>query len=648
MSDQSDNKISRRGLLVQMGAAGTALAAGVILGQAAMGAESGRSTVTRHTYGGPGSSAGDGCSTGGFVNVMDYIPPEERAGIITGTSSYDCTTAINTALGNKCAILFSCGVFEISSPLILDTGNYVHGSGKGNTVIRLKAGSNCDVFRTKDFDMLKGNPNGAALAPRYFGIEHLTIEGNYMAKGWREDDNSCNNTQGSAIAIYGWGYQINAEVYNIATHALYSECMGDPGQQFERYSTVELHGRISGEEAVVFRGPGDIVLDKIVFGVVGVKPRPDYYAIASRTSSLFAGDTLDGVVLDETSPYDGHCELGFVHIYGVYYGYGIRTRGVCRIKAEHLVSENNRGGARFQDGAWGVVSILEVHANGRIPPEYKASISGSPPLPPLEGCLCESSWGMQISGLHVQRNGPSQDGWPSLKVSGAYNTVHLTSRGYANAATGAYYAGSAAVIEGVNQTVRVNAHRINGDAVVVRAVTSSIELNVRDVTNGSGLVRDAGSGNVNRGNCISGTVNEAAIGFTSTGTPTCESIRLVLNNSSPKPLFAGSRPDVQNRAQHWDISAAWSNAPYGTRSRVYFTFDMSDVAEQTITVPHRLIYQPDFREVSWSVEDRSATWDGQIEYIRLQAADAANLVFKIKLSQAGGTGADVRIGVQVG
>lgn len=647
MSEQSD-KISRRGLLVQMGAAGTALAAGIILGQGTMGAERGRSTVTHHTYGDPGFCAGDGCSTGGFVNVMDYIPPQERAGISAGTSSYDCTTAINTALGNKCAIMFPCGVFEISSPLILDTGNYVHGSGKGNTVIRLKAGSNCDVFRTRDFDALKGNPSGAALAPRYFGIEHLTIEGNYMAKGWREDGNSYNNTQGSAIAIYGWGYRINAEVYNIATHALYSECMGDPGQQFERYSTVELHGRISGEEAVVFRGPGDIVLDKIVFGVVGVKPRPDYYAIASRMSSLFAGDTLDGIVLDETSPYDGHCELGFVHIYAVYYGYGIRTRGVCRIKAEHLVSENNRGGARFQDGAWGVVSILEVHANGRIPPEYKASIAGSPPLPPLEGCLCESSWGMQISGLHVQRNGPSQDGWPSLKVSGAYNTVHLTSRGYANAATGAYYAGSAAVIEGVNQTVRVNAHRINGDAVVVRAVTSSVELNVRDVTNGSGLVRDAGSGNVNRGNCITGTVNEAAIGFTSTGTPTCENIRLVLNNSSTKPLFAGSRPDLQNRAQHWDISAAWSNVPYGTRSRVYFTFDMSIVAEQTITVPHRLMYQPDFREVSWSIEDRSATWDGQIEYIRFQAADATNLVFKLKLSQAGSTGADVRIGVQVG
>lgn len=633
---------------MQMGAAGTALAAGVILGQGAMGAERGQSTVTRHTYGEPGFCEGGGLRAGGFVNVMDYIPPEEHAGISAGTSSYDCTTAINTALGKKCAILFPCGVFEISSSLILDTGNYVHGSGKGNTVIRLKAGSNCDVFRTRDFDTLKGNTNGAALAPRYFGIEHLTIEGNYIAKGWREDNNSCNNTQGSAIAIYGWGYRINAEVYNIAAHALYSECMGDPGQQFERYSTVELHGRISGEEAVVFRGPGDIVLDKIVFGVVGVKPRPDYYAIAGRTSSLFAGDTLDGIVLDETSPYDGHCELGFVHIYGVYYGYGIRTRGVCRIKAEHLVSENNRGGARFQDGAWGVVSILEVHANGRIPPEYKASIAGSPPLPPLEGCLCESSWGMQISGLHVQRNGPSQDGWPTLKVSGAYNTIHLTSRGYANAATGTYYAGSAAVIEGVNQTVSVNAHRINGDAVVIRAVTSSIELNVRDVTNGSGLVRDAGSGNVNRGNCITGTVNEAATGFTSIGTPTCESIRLVLNNSSAKPLFAGSRPDLQNRAQHWDISAAWSNVPYGTRSRVYFTFDMTVVTEQTITVPHRLIYQPDFREVSWSIEDRAATWDGQIEYIRFQAADATNLVFKLKLSQAGSTGADVRIGVQVG
>ncbi|TNJ65474.1 hypothetical protein FE784_14740 [Paenibacillus hemerocallicola] len=647
MSDHA-GKISRRGMLVKMGAAGTALAAGVLFRQGSMGAEGGHSTVTHHTYGEPGSCADDGCSADGILNVMDYIPPEEHAGIRAGTSSYDCAAAINAALSNKCSVLFPCGVFEISSPLILDTGNYVHGSGKGNTVIRLKTGSNCDVFRTKDFDTLKGNPNGAALAPRYFGIEHLTIEGNYMAIGWREDGNGYNNTQGSAIAIYGWGYRINAEVYNIAAHALYSECMGDPGQQFERYSTVELHGRISGEEAVVFRGPGDILLDKIVFGVVGVKPRPDYYAIAGRTSSLFAGDTLDGIVLDETSPYDGHCELGFVHIYGVYYGYGIRTRGVCRIKAEHLVSENNRGGARFQDGAWGVVSILEVHANGRIPPEYKTAIAGAPPLPPLEGCLCESSWGMQISGLHVQRNGPSQDGWPSLKVTGAYNTVQLTSRGYANASTGGYYAGSAAVIEGVNQSVRVNAHRINGDAVVVRAVTSSVELNVRDVTNGSALVRDAGSGNVNRGNCITGTVNEAATGFTATGTPTCESIRLVLNNSSSKPLFAGSRPDLQNRAQQWEISAAWSNVPYGTRSRVFFTFDMSIVTEQTITVPHRLIYQPDFREVSWSIEDRLATWDGHIEYIRLQAVDAMNLVFKLKLSQAGSTGADVRIGVQIG
>lgn len=643
-------KMTRRGLLAGMGATATVLAAGVLWKGEMPGARAdGRSTVSMHTYGGEaGEACAAGCGWDGYVNVMDFIPAAERAGIAAGTSTYDCAPAINTALALGCPVLLPCGVFEISAPLVLETGNYVRGSGKGITVIRLKARSDCNVFETRDFAVLKGNTNGAVLAPRYFGVEQLTIDGNYLAKSWREEDNSVNNASGSALALYGWAYRINVEVYNIAEHALYSECMGDPGQQYERYSTVELHGRASGEEAVVFRGPGDILLDKIVFGVVGVKPRPDYYAIANRTSSLFPGDTLDGIVLDETSPYDGHCELGFVHIYGVYYGYGLRTRGVCRIKAEHIVSENNRGGARFQDGAWGVVSILEVHANGRRPPEYNAILAGEAAQPPLEGCLCESTWGLQIPGLHVQRNAPSQDGWPSLHVKGAYNTIRLTSRGYANSYTGGYYAGSAAIIEGVSQSIGVNAHRVNGDAVIVRAVTSTVELSVRDVAGGSGLLRDAGTGNVNRGNYVAGTINEAATAFTSVGTPTCEQIRLVINNSSTRPLFAGSRPDLNNRAQLWDICAAWSNVPYSTRARVSFGFDMSDTAEQTITVPHRMLYQPDFREVNWSVEDRGDTWDGEIEYIRLHATDATNLVFKLKLARAGSFGADVRIGVQVG
>jgi hypothetical protein len=248
----------------------------------------------------------------------------------------------------------------------------------------------------------------------------------------------------------------------------------------------------------------------------------------------------------------------------------------------------------------------------------------------------------------VQRNAPSQDGWPSLHVKGAYNTIRLTSKGYANTSTGSYYAGSAAIIEGVSQSIGVNAHRVHGDAVVVRAVTSTVELSVRDVTGGSGLLRDAGAGNVNRGNYVTGTINEAATAFTSAGTPTCEQIRLVINNSSTRPLFAGSRPDLNNRAQLWDISAAWSNVPYSTRTRVSFGFDMSDPAEQTITVPHRMVYQPDFREVNWSVEDRGDTWDGELEYIRLHAADASNLIFKLKLARTGSFGADVRIGVQVG
>lgn len=76
------------------------------------------------------------------VNVLRYIPPSEWAAIMNGTSTYDCTAEIQSAINAHSRVYMPPGVY-IADPvvgLVVRTGTNLVGAGKNKTIIVAKAG----------------------------------------------------------------------------------------------------------------------------------------------------------------------------------------------------------------------------------------------------------------------------------------------------------------------------------------------------------------------------------------------------------------------------------------------------------------------------------------------------------------------------
>jgi hypothetical protein len=79
--------------------------------------------------------------TGAPANVLDFIPAIERAAIENGTSTFDCTTFIQTALNESDIVFMPPGVYNISSPLLMDrAGQVFYGAGTQSTTLKALAG----------------------------------------------------------------------------------------------------------------------------------------------------------------------------------------------------------------------------------------------------------------------------------------------------------------------------------------------------------------------------------------------------------------------------------------------------------------------------------------------------------------------------
>jgi hypothetical protein len=72
------------------------------------------------------------------------------------------------------------------------------------------------------------------------------------------------------MRIFGSGFDIDVEAYNLAENALYCEATGSAYDNKEYASRIRITGRISGKEAIIWRGPGDIFFEYIVFGLAGL------------------------------------------------------------------------------------------------------------------------------------------------------------------------------------------------------------------------------------------------------------------------------------------------------------------------------------------------------------------------------------------
>ena len=456
---------------------------------------------------------------------------------------------------------------EISIPRPLEIGSRVvlRGAGRGVTVLRAAPGCDCDVIRTRNFAAmhdracLSGGPDCPGEAPRYFAVKDLTIDGNYLDRAWNDPAAQIVNRRGTGLRLYGRLFDIDVEVRNMAEHAIYMEATGARGSDGV-YARVRVRGRVFGKEALVFRGPGDIRLEEVVLGLCGLLPRPEADRTLPRSDWFPDMDGVDGIVIDGRGAYEGNVEIGFAHVYACFHGVGLRTHGVSRLEAEHLVSESNRGGVALSSRTYGAIGTLSVRNNGRRHPNLR--LNAPPGLPGLLLAAGSASSGMVVSAFYCFRSVASQasDGWPCALVDGDNHTLTIYHRNSFHPETDELRAGPAVVVNGSGNVITANLSRVHGDGIILTGSDNLITVAARGGHGGAAVVRDARGQGRGGGNMIVGTVRDCPVAFRSLGTPDAEQVDLNVTLREDQHAFCGTCAPSDNTAR-WRFSGRIGTTP---------------------------------------------------------------------------------------
>ncbi len=347
------------------------------------------------------------------------------------------------------------GVYELKSSLVLPSRTLLKGAGRGVTILKLAEGANVDVVRTAGFDELQGQ-SSLAQAPSDITVRDLSIDGSFLSSTWTDPERRVLNTKGSCLAVHGRRLNIDVEAYNCPQHLLYSEGQG-PRQSQEVSSRIRLDGLVAGEECVVFRGAGDSRLEHLGAGVCGAK-RMQSATKAERSRWYGSESGYDGLVIERRPPYEGTLEIGFAHVFGSFFGWGVRTYGNPRLHAVHLISESNLGGVLIDKLTWGAIALLDIHSNGK-------SMGAQPRPEPRAALRVESEVGFSVSHGTVLRSIGSAEGFTAAELAGRHGQFNLVLLNSRNPQTGRDHEGAGVVLTGSHNLVQVTGSRVQGVVV---------------------------------------------------------------------------------------------------------------------------------------------------------------------------------------
>jgi hypothetical protein len=82
--------------------------------------------------------------TGAVANVLDFIPQAEHAAIIAGTSTYDCTSAFNSAIATQKRVFIPNGTYPVADVNLLTNAN-IEGESRTFTILEVRT-NNSGVF----------------------------------------------------------------------------------------------------------------------------------------------------------------------------------------------------------------------------------------------------------------------------------------------------------------------------------------------------------------------------------------------------------------------------------------------------------------------------------------------------------------------
>jgi hypothetical protein len=557
-----------------------------------------------------------------------------------GASVATATAALMNQLtlqGSPITLADNAPIF-VNDTVLIYTGTSIEGDST-NAVLTLAASSNVDVLKTWNFDSLTG-VGPLVDGPTNFVLRYFQIDGNYLAD-WRAwvlgADTTVNNSAGNGVTIFGSKYKIDLEINNVAQTAFYSEAVDYTGYTDEQACYLAITGRVTGKDCIVFRGPADIEIGVIFYGVPGANAIQAIYDSVLVMSDYYPTEEVAVFVADEQREangypvtYAGHHEFNTMHLYGNVSGYSYRALNTGRVKGNHMICENCRGGAYLSQRMWGGFAMLECHNNGRLPP----SLGGSPTV--LPDIYNESGQGFQLNAT-IRRSKQEQDTYLSYYGSETNeNTIaRIAYFSLDDSGTGEAPIGNVVHLQGPNNDIHLNGRNINGDAILVESPNNNIDVNCSDVYNGSVVRRYSGDSFENTANRFNIRANDCENVFYVDGLVTPEEIRIVARLNAGQTLFDGDALDLVTRAVGLDIYGRIDNDIRSSRRHGTENLDNSVTTEQTITFDHNFFTTPSPDNVKYGLYDPGASYAGSMDYIYLREVTATQLTFVYKLGATG-------------
>lgn len=563
------------------------------------------------------------------INVKDFGASTADANV-----SPKIQAAIDAlALAGGGILQIPAGTWNIGTTLVLKTNISLIGAGKEATTLRLNTGANVDMIRTEGWGTFTSLQDAGV--PHDYRILDLTLDGNYLANAWNSATNTINNSTGYGLKSYGYGFEIDIEVKNIAEVGILLDGDGSPPTLQDAASSISVFGRVFGKEGLIIRGPGDGILRSAWIGLCGILPRPTADTTLP-TSAEWPGEAVDGVVIE-----DCNIEIDVVHVYACWAGTGFRVRdgdrgggvrGASRVEANHIISESNRAQVYLESNTYGMIATLSIRNLTRLYPSWSAAVpTYTQPDQTYDGITLDCK-AMQIGSCRMYQTSASNanrvKSATALVILGDGNTIGFqydTVTGTTgDPEVGLILSGDAVLIRGSMNNVRGSVRRVRGNGVFIwdqpadgtlftgRGNCNLVNVTVENQTDlnagtNAAIKRTASTNDRCSSNLVNATVNVCEKGLYSTGTPLAEQITIVHKLSSGKLAWAGT--GRTSGAQEWrfigSISTAVNASPPVAGADAVYT-----IASDAITIQNTDIVMRLDTEASAATDDLSTISGG--------------------------------------
>lgn len=497
------------------------------------------------------------------------------------------TAAMQEAINQKDYIKIPVGTFMFSSLNIRD-GVSIIGSGYTQTTLKQIVGTNATA--------VIANANN-------FEITKLGIDCNYFTSAWNSASGTLGNTTGNGLEVQGFGFTIDILLNNVAGVGAWFKNPG-PENSASRIAVYDISivGRDFGKEGIIIQGPNDGMLRKAWIGRAGILPRPAAET-AAATSVVYAGAEVDSIVID-----GANVEIGDIHTYAAWSGTAFRTRNTVRLsEGGRIIAESSRSQVNISANTYGS-AFFDVRSLSLLHPNWTGDIpTYTLPNASFDGVTIAASAGFvcRITCKRTITQTARVVGTTAVVVTNDAQVDMYYSNSTApsgDAEAGNLYSGiglySSSSLGGM---LKVSGKNCNGDLVYLAGSGQTVIFNARTCT--VGLKRVSPTNSL-RGNNITGSVYRCTTGFVSTGQPASENIDLSMELLTGQVAFSGDAPSL-DKAQNWNISASINNVGYSTQQRLTGNLDISTAGDKTVTIPHRFLYTPDYRQVQLTIDDRS-------------------------------------------